>query len=94
MHDVLITGIQTLVILIGILMNRASIRGVRREMNAGFDIVSGEFKGLRAEMNSHFDKMDSKIDARFDKIDAGLRYLHGTIGELRGRIDMIEKRSS
>ncbi len=62
MHDFLITGIQTLVILIGILMNRASIRGVRDEMNARFDA-----------MDARFDKLSGAMDARFDAMDARLR---------------------
>ena len=66
MHDFLITGIQTLVILIGILMNRASIRGVRDEMNARFDKLSGT-------MDAGFDKLSGAMDARFDAMDARLR---------------------
>ena len=59
MHDFLITGIQTLVILIGILMNRASIRGVRDEMNARFDKLSGT-------MDARFDAMDARLRACID----------------------------
>ena len=63
MHDVLITGIQTLIILIGILLNRANIKGVRGEMAA-------DFASLRSEMNTRFDKVDAGIRAC---IDAGRR---------------------
>ena len=84
MHDFLITGIQTLVILIGILMNRASIRGVRDEMNARFDAMDARFDKLSGTMDARFDKLSGAMDARFDAMDA----------RLRACIDAARKRSS
>jgi hypothetical protein len=49
--------------------------------NAEIKELRGELKDLRLEMNR-----------RFDDIDAELRYFHGVTGELKGRIDTIEKR--
>ena len=44
--------------------------------------IRGEIRDLRTEMNR-----------RFDEVDAELRYFHGVTGELKGRIDTIEKRA-
>jgi hypothetical protein len=45
--------------------------------------VRGEMKELRGEMN-----------ARFNAVDAELRYFHGYTGKLEGRIEAMEKRQS
>jgi hypothetical protein len=76
MHDIITVGLPILVILFGILLNRADI------------------KDLRAEINTRFDKFRDEINARFDAVDAELRYFHGLTGEIKGRIDSLEKRVS
>jgi hypothetical protein len=79
MHDVMIVGLPLVVILAGILLNRAEVRELRGEMKD----LRGEIRELRSEMNS-----------RFNAVDAELRYFHGYAGKLEGRIEAMEKRQS
>ena len=67
MHDVVIVGIPLLAILAGILFNRSDSKDIRSEIKD----VRSEIKDLRSEMR-----------ARFDMVDAELRYFHGAIGKL------------
>jgi hypothetical protein len=76
MHDVVNVGLPTLMILAGILLNRAEVKELRTE-------VLSQIKELRSEMN-----------ARFNAVDAELRYFHGYTGKLEGRIEALEKRPS
>jgi len=83
MHDIITVGLPILVILFGILLNRADIKDLRAEINTRFD-------KFRDEINARFDA----INARFDAVDAELRYFHGLTGEIKGRIESLEKRVS
>ena len=55
---------------------------------AGILFHRHEVKELRTEMREGF----SRVDARFDRIDADLRQFYSISGKLEGRIDEISKR--
>ncbi len=55
---------------------------------AGILLNRAEVRELRAEMLRRFDS----IDARFNTIDAELRFFHGVTGKLEGRVEALEKR--
>ncbi len=81
MHDVVNVGVPTLMILAGILLNRAEVKELRSE-------GLSQIKELRSEMNV----LRSEMNARFNAVDAELRYFHGYTGKLEGRIEALEKR--
>ncbi len=76
MHDVFIVSVPLIIILAGILLNRADTKELRAEM-----------KDLRAEMQKRFDQ----TDAHLARIDADLRQFYHLTGKLEGRTDNIEK---
>jgi hypothetical protein len=67
MHDLVIVGVPLIAILAGILLNRSEVKDLRSE-------VVSQIKELRIEMNV----LRSEMNARFNAIDAGLRYFMGT----------------
>jgi len=67
---ILTAAVPTLLIALGIILNRSDVHGVR-----------GEIAELRREML-----------ARFDSVDAELRFFHGETGKLAGRIDELSRR--
>ena len=76
MHDVFIVSVPLIIILAGILLNRADTKELRVKM-----------KDLHAEMEKRFDQ----TDAHLARIDAGLRQFYHLTGKLEGRMDNIEK---
>jgi hypothetical protein len=82
MHDVIIVGIPLLAILAGILFNRNDFTKLRDDLKSDIKDVRSEMKDFRTE-----------VRARFDMVDAELRYFHGATGKLEGRVDAIEKRN-
>jgi predicted nuclease with TOPRIM domain len=100
MHDVITVGIPLLAILAGILFNRSDIKDLRSEikdlrseMKELRSELKGEIHGLRVEMRTENQELRSEMRARFDLVDAELRYFHGTFGKLEARVDNIEKRN-
>ena len=77
MHDVVIVGVPLLAILAGILLNRSDAKDLRGEMKD----IRGEMKDLRSELL-----------ARFNVLESDMRQFYHLTGELKGRIDAIEKR--
>ena len=88
MHDVVIVGIPLVVILAGILFNRNDFNKLRDDLRSDIKEVRSEMKDVRSEMN----EFRTEVRARFDIVDAELRYFHGFTGKLEGRVDAIEKR--
>ncbi len=78
MHDVLIVSVPLVIILAGILLNRADTKELRAEI-----------KDLRNETR----ESRSEILARLDRIDADFRQFYHLTGKLETRIDNLEKRS-
>ncbi len=95
MHDVLIVTVPLVAILAGILFNRSDMHSFRSEFKTELKELRSEMKTqigeLRAEMKSDIVELRSEMNARFDRVDAELRYFHGLTGKLEGRIDALEK---
>lgn len=81
MHDVLIVGLPMLMILAGILMNRADVKELRAEMKA-------ELGGMRQEANARH----SEVLARFNVLEADMGQFYHLTGKLEARMDALEKR--
>jgi hypothetical protein len=82
------------------------LKSVRVDMNHGFDRADEQIKSLRVDMNHGFDRADEQINTlradmhrgfdvvhtdlkRFYELTGDLKEKHG---ELKGRVDTIEKR--
>jgi hypothetical protein len=85
MHDVLIVSVPLIAILAGLFFNRTDMNNLRSDSKA--DSLS-----LRNELKSEIKELRSEMNARFDRVDAELRYFHGVTGKLDGRIEALEKR--
>jgi hypothetical protein len=59
---------------------------------AGIFLSRSDIEELRSEMRSETKEVRSEMRARFDLVDAGLRYFHGSVGKLEARMHPIEKR--
>jgi len=59
---------------------------------AGILFNRSEMQSLRSELRSDVKELRSEMNARFDRVDAELRYFHGVTGKLDGRIEALEKR--
>ena len=81
MHDVLIVGLPMLMILAGILMNRADVKEFRAEMRS-------ELSGMRQEANARH----SEVLGRFNVLEADMRQFYHLTGKLEARVDALEKR--
>ena len=84
MHDVISVGLPLLAIFAGILLNRSDAKELRGEIKD----VRGEIKDVRGEIK----ELRGEINARFNAVDAELRYFHGVTGKLDGRIEALEKK--
>ena len=84
MHDVVTVGLPLIAILAGILLNRSDVKDLRGEIKG----VLAEIKDVRAEIK----ELRGEMNARFNAVDAELRYFHGTTGKLDGRVEALEKR--
>jgi hypothetical protein len=95
-HDVITVGIPLLAILAGILFSRSDIKELRTEMQGQMKDLRTElrsdFRELRTEVRQEIAELRGEMNARFDAIDAELRYFHGVTGKLDGRVDALEKR--
>ena len=81
MHDAFTIGIPTLVILLGILLNRRDLLDFKAD--------------IKADLNRRFDEVDRKFDGvhrRLDRIDDDLKDFHHVTGNLEGRIDEVSRR--
>jgi hypothetical protein len=81
MHEYLPFAITLVVILAGILFNRADLGSLRLELNGRLD-----------KLDQRIDKMEQRIDQRLLVIEGDLRAFYQITGELKGRIDTLEKR--
>jgi tetrahydromethanopterin S-methyltransferase subunit G len=83
-------GIPTFSVILAWISSRADVKELRAEMNRRFDEVDRRFEMV----DRRFEAVDRRFDAmdrRFDAVDAELRYFHGSVGELRGRMDASER---
>ena len=81
MHDAFAIAIPTLVILLGILLNRRDLLDLKAD--------------IKSEMNRRFDEVDRKFESvhrRLDRIDDDLKQFHSVTGRLEGRIDELSRR--
>jgi hypothetical protein len=85
MHDAYLIGIPTLVIILGILLNRSDVRELRTEMRA-------EIRGLRGEMTSEISGLRSEIANLRSEFHHEFREFYRTLGQHDVRIENLEKR--
>jgi hypothetical protein len=88
MHDAWLIAVPTLLILAGIFFNNSVAKDLRSEMK---DLRS-EMKDFRSEVKGELRELRTEMKTRFDLVDAELRYFHGAVGKLDGRVDALEKR--
>lgn len=88
MHDVLIVGLPMLMILAGILLNRADVKELRAEMKADISSVRFDMKDMRQEANARH----AEVLARFNVLEADMRQFYHLTGKLEARMDALEKR--
>jgi hypothetical protein len=89
LKDILIVSLPTLMVLVGILINRTDVGR-----------LDGRITSLETKFDSLEDKVDSKIDRLSDKIDAAQNQFHNDVilllGELKEqdrRITRLEERA-
>jgi len=58
---------------------------------AGLFFNRSEMQALRAEMRIEIKDLRAEINARFDRVDAELRYFHGVMGKHEARLEALEK---
>jgi Sec-independent protein translocase protein TatA len=96
MHDAWLIAVPTLLILAGIFFNNSTAKELRAEMKdvrADMKDVRSEMKDFRSEVKAELKELRTEMRTRFDLVDAELRYFHGSIGKLDGRVDALEKRA-
>ena len=81
MHDAYLIGIPTLVIILGILLNRSDVKELRVEI-----------RGLRGEMTSEIGALRAEIANLRSEFHHEFREFYRTLGQHDVRIDNLEKR--
>jgi chaperonin cofactor prefoldin len=83
-HEYAPLAITLVAIFAGILVNKSDLNSLKADMTAGFERV-----------DKQFERVDKQIDAvteRLLTIEADLRQFYSITGELKGRVDALEKR--
>ncbi len=84
MHEYAPLAITLVAIFAGILVNKSDLNSLKADMNTRFERV-----------DKQFDRVDKRIDelnSRLLGIEADLRQFYSITGELKGRVDLLEKR--
>jgi len=97
MHDALTvlagSALPTLMVLVGILLNRNDINRLDTQMNS----LRGEMNGLRSEFNglrSEFNGLRSEFNGLRSQMHSDMMMLMSTNGEFDKRISHLEEKSS
>ena len=83
-HEYAPLAITPVAIFAGILINKSDLKDFK-----------GDMKELKADMLARFDRTDKRIDdinSRLLVIESDFRQFFSITGELRGRMDALEKR--
>ncbi len=88
MHEYAPLAITLVAIFAGILFNKHDLSNLKTDQKDGLD-------ELKAEVNRGFERVDKQFDevnARLLVIEADLRQFYSITGELKARVDGLEKR--
>ncbi len=86
--------VPTLLILIGILLNRSDYHSLRNEFRSEFNGLRGEFNGLRGEFTSLRTEVTAQIDAVKSAGHADALEIMRQMTALHERVAVVESRQA
>jgi predicted nuclease with TOPRIM domain len=90
-HEYAPLAITLVAIFAGILVNKSDLNSLKVDIAARFERTDKQFE----RVDKQFERVDRQIEAVTDRlltIESDLRQFYSITGELKGRVDALEKR--